>query len=130
MKKIITFGTFDVFHVGHINILERAKKYGDYLIVGISSDALNMKKKNRFPIYSQDERVKIVSALKCVDEVFIEESLELKKDYIMQFSADVLIMGDDWKNRFDWVKDVCEVIYLPRTPSISTTELIEIVKKI
>ncbi|WP_368182433.1 adenylyltransferase/cytidyltransferase family protein [Aeromonas sp. R7-5] len=129
-KVVITFGTFDVFHVGHINILERAKEYGDYLIVGISSDALNMAKKNRYPIYSQNERIKIIRALRCVDEVFIEESLELKMNYIKQYSADVLVMGDDWTGRFDWVKDACDVVYLPRTPSVSTTEIIEIVKKI
>ncbi|MFM5867647.1 MULTISPECIES: adenylyltransferase/cytidyltransferase family protein [Aeromonas] len=129
-KVVITFGTFDVFHVGHINILERAKEYGDYLIVGVSSDALNMAKKNRYPVYSQNERIKIIRALRCVDEVFIEESLELKMNYIQQYSADVLVMGDDWTGRFDWVKDVCDVVYLPRTPSVSTTEIIEIVKKI
>ncbi|MFV0573826.1 MAG: adenylyltransferase/cytidyltransferase family protein [Vibrio sp.] len=130
MKKIITFGTFDVFHVGHVNILERAKSYGDKLIVGISSDELNFSKKARYPIYSQEDRVKIISSLKFVDEVFIEESLELKLDYIKEYNADLLIMGDDWAGRFDWVKSECDVLYLPRTPSISTTELIEIVKKI
>ncbi len=93
MKRIITFGTFDVFHVGHINILERAKALGDYLIVGVSSDQLNFSKKQRFPIYSQDDRLKIISSLKFVDEVFVEESLELKLEYIKNFKADVLVMG-------------------------------------
>lgn len=130
MKKIITFGTFDVFHVGHVNILERAKELGDYLIVGISSDELNYSKKGRYPIYSEKDRVKIISSLKFVDEVFIEESLDLKKDYILKYDGNVLVMGDDWKGRFDWVNDVCDVIYLPRTPSVSTTEIIEIVKQI
>ncbi|AUA39900.1 adenylyltransferase/cytidyltransferase family protein [Escherichia coli] len=129
MKRIITFGTFDVFHVGHVNILERASEYGDYLIVGVSSDNLNYAKKGRYPIYSQQERCRIISSLKFVDEVFLEESLELKKDYILECRADVLVMGDDWKGCFDWVKDVCEVVYLPRTPSISTTEIIEVVKQ-
>ncbi|ELV3408576.1 adenylyltransferase/cytidyltransferase family protein [Enterobacter hormaechei] len=128
MKRIITFGTFDVFHIGHINILERASQYGDYLCVGVSSDALNFSKKGRYPIYSESERCKIISSLKFVDEVFIEESLELKKEYIRAHSADILIMGDDWAGRFDWVNDICDVIYLPRTPSISTTEIIEVVK--
>lgn len=128
MKRIITFGTFDVFHVGHINILERAKALGDYLIVGVSSDQLNFSKKQRYPIYSQDDRLKIISSLKFVDEVFVEESLELKLEYIKNFKADVLVMGDDWTGRFDWVKDQCSVLYLPRTPSISTTEIIEIVR--
>lgn len=128
MKRVVTFGTFDVFHVGHVNILERAAAQGDYLIVGVSSDALNFSKKARYPIYSQEDRLKIISSLKFVDEVFVEESLELKMEYIKQYSADVLVMGDDWTGRFDWVKPACEVIYLPRTPSISTTEIIEIVK--
>lgn len=130
MRKIITFGTFDVFHVGHINILERARTMGDYLIVGVSSDALNFSKKNRYPIYSEVDRVKIISAMRFVDEVFIEESLDLKLDYIKKYNADILVMGDDWQGRFDWVKSACEVVYLPRTPSISTTEIIEIVKSI
>ncbi|WP_097161942.1 adenylyltransferase/cytidyltransferase family protein [Enterobacter sp. CC120223-11] len=130
MKRIITFGTFDVFHVGHVNILERAAQFGDYLIVGVSSDALNFSKKGRYPVYSQNDRCKIISSLSFVDEVFIEESLELKKEYITQHNADILIMGDDWAGRFDWVSDVCEVKYLPRTPSISTTEIIEVVKSI
>jgi glycerol-3-phosphate cytidylyltransferase len=128
MKRIITFGTFDVFHVGHVNILERAAQYGDFLIVGVSSDELNFSKKGRNPIYSQSDRCRIISSLRFVDEVFLEESLELKKQYIMEHEANVLIMGDDWEGRFDWVKDVCEVMYLPRTPSISTTEIIEVVK--
>lgn len=130
MKIIITFGTFDVFHIGHVNILERAKAYGDKLIVGVSSDELNFRKKGRYPIYNEKERMKIISYLKFVDEVFLEKSLELKKEYILTHSASVLVMGDDWKGRFDWVSDVCEVVYLPRTPSISTTEIIEIVKSI
>ncbi len=101
MKTIITFGTFDVFHVGHINILERAASYGDKLIVGISSDELNFSKKKRYPIYCQNDRVKIISSLRFVDEVFIEESLELKLDYIKQYNATTLVMGDDWAGRFD-----------------------------
>ena len=130
MKKIITFGTFDVFHVGHVNILERAASLGDYLIVGVSSDELNYSKKQRYPIYSQEDRTKIISSLKFVNEVFIEESLEKKLEYIKTYNADILVMGDDWAGRFDWVKSDCEVIYLPRTPCISTTEIIEVVKSI
>lgn len=129
-KRVITFGTFDVFHIGHINILERAKQEGDYLIVGVSSDALNYSKKKRNPIYDQKQRVKIIQSLRFVDEVFIEESLELKAEYIKQFKADVLVMGDDWAGRFDDMKALCEVVYLERTPSISTTEIIEVVKNL
>ncbi|EPJ4280446.1 adenylyltransferase/cytidyltransferase family protein [Proteus mirabilis] len=128
MKRIITFGTFDVFHVGHVNILERAAALGNYLIVGISSDKLNFSKKQRYPIYSQQDRTRIIKSLKFVDEVFLEESLELKLEYIKKYKADILVMGDDWTGRFDWVKSHCDVIYLPRTPSISTTEIIEVVK--
>lgn len=130
MKKIITFGTFDVFHVGHINILERAAALGDYLIVGVSSDKLNFDKKSRYPIYNEADRMKIIQSLKFVDQVFIEESLELKLEYIKKYNADILVMGDDWTGRFDWVKSDCDVIYLPRTPSISTTEIIEVVKSL
>jgi len=129
-KRVITFGTFDVFHVGHVNILERAKNEGDYLIVGVSSDALNFSKKNRYPIYSQADRIKILESLKFVDEVFVEESLELKAQYIQDAQADLLVMGDDWAGKFDGMKQYCDVKYLARTPSISTTEIIEVVKSI
>ena len=122
---VITFGTFDVFHVGHLKVIERAAELGDRLVVGVSADALNMRKKGRAPVFSEGERLAIVAALRDVDEVFLEESLELKRDYILQFGADVLVMGDDWEGRFDEFRDVCEVVYLPRTPAISTTALIE-----
>ena len=124
-RTVLTFGTFDVFHVGHLRVIERAAQHGDRLIVGVSSDALNLSKKGREPVFSQGERLAIVGALKPVDEVFVEESLELKRHYIEQYAADVLVMGDDWAGRFDEFEDVCEVVYLPRTPAISTTALIE-----
>lgn len=122
---VITFGTFDVFHVGHLRILERARAYGDRLIVGVSTDQLNIGKKGRPPVYNQEERREIISALKCVDEVFFEESLDLKGEYIQRYQADILVMGDDWKGKFDEFLECCEVVYLPRTPAISTTEVIE-----
>ena len=124
-RTVITFGTFDVFHVGHLRVLERAAALGDRLVVGVSADALNISKKGREPVFSQAERIAIVAALKPVDAVFVEESLELKRDYILEHEADVLVMGDDWAGRFDEFEDVCEVVYLPRTPAISTTALIE-----
>lgn len=124
-KVVITFGTFDVFHVGHLRILERAASYGNRLVVGISTDQLNINKKGRPPVYHQDERMEIIAALKCVDEVFFEESLELKGQYINDKAADVLVMGDDWQGKFDDYSNLCEVVYLTRTPSISTTEVIE-----
>ena len=125
MTRVITFGTFDVFHLGHLRLLERGRRLGDYLIVGVSTDELNLAKKGRRPVHSEHERKEIIGALRCVDEVFDEESLELKGDYIRKFDADVLVMGNDWEGRFDEFRDLCEVVYLPRTPSISTTEIIE-----
>ena len=125
MTTVITFGTFDVFHVGHLRVIQRARALGDRLVVGVSADALNLRKKDRLPVFSQDERMEIVAALKPVDEVFIEESLEQKREYVMRYGADVLVMGDDWQGRFDELNDVCRVEYLPRTPAISTTAVIE-----
>ncbi len=124
-RTVLTFGTFDVFHVGHLRVIERAAALGDRLVVGVSADALNLSKKGREPVFSQDERLAIVAALRYVDAVFVEESLELKRDYLLEHGADVLVMGDDWAGRFDEFRDVCEVVYLPRTPAISTTALIE-----
>lgn len=126
--RVITFGTFDVFHVGHLRILERARQFGDCLIVGVSTDQMSFQKKERFPVYPQDERIEIIRGLKCVDEVFLEESLALKRHYLRSHSADVLIMGNDWKGKFDEFQDICRVEYLPRTPSISTTVVIEKIK--
>ncbi|WP_139980810.1 adenylyltransferase/cytidyltransferase family protein [Nocardioides litoris] len=125
MRTVITFGTFDVFHVGHLRVIERAAALGDRLVVGVSADELNLRKKGRAPVFSQAERLEIVAALRAVDEVFVEESLELKRQYVTEHRADVLVMGDDWAGRFDELKDACEVVYLPRTPAISTTALIE-----
>lgn len=117
-RKVITFGTFDLLHEGHLRILERAKSEGDLLIVGVSSDALNAQKGKR-SIFSQSQRLAYISALKFVDEVFLEESLELKDEYIRRYGADLLVMGDDWEGKFDWVS--CDVKYLPRTPDVSST---------
>ena len=125
MVRVITFGTFDVLHVGHLNLLERAKELGDILTVGVSTDLLNRSKKGRLPVFSQHERQRIVSALRCVDETFYEESLEEKRHYIEKYNADILVMGDDWAGYFDDFNDVCQVVYLSRTPSISTTATIE-----
>ncbi|MCX2782480.1 adenylyltransferase/cytidyltransferase family protein [Microbulbifer thermotolerans] len=126
--RVITFGTFDVFHIGHVNILERAKELGSYLIVGVSSDQLNIKKKGRPPIYSQSDRLKIVESLHCVDKVFLEESLEKKAEYIKLYKADILVMGSDWEGKFDQFKSICDVQYFPRTEGISTSQIIDIVK--
>lgn len=122
-RRVITFGTFDLFHLGHLNIVRRARALGDFLIVGVSSDALNYSKKQIYSIYPIEHRLEIVRAIRYVDEAFIEESLELKREYIIRYSANVLVMGDDWTGRFDEFKDICEVVYLSRTPVISSSEI-------
>lgn len=127
MKIVMTFGTFDLFHVGHANLLQRAAALGDMLLVGISTDELNYNKKGRKPIYCFEDRLKIVSSLRYVNFCFPEESLEKKLDYLKRYKADVLVMGNDWEGKFDIYKDFCEVVYLDRTPSVSTTEIIEVI---
>lgn len=126
MTTVITFGTFDLLHIGHVRILRRARAFGDRLVVGVSSDELNWNKKQKVTVYDQDARMEIVAALQSVDQVFLEESLELKKLYILKENADVLIMGDDWKGKFDDMP--CKVMYLPRTEDISTTETLSKIK--
>lgn len=122
---VITFGTFDVLHIGHLRVFERARALGDRLVVGVSSDRLNVEKKGREPVFSETERLHIVSSLRLVDDVFLEESLEDKRRYIVECGGDILVMGDDWAGKFDELNDVCKVVYLPRTPSVSTTAIIE-----
>lgn len=124
-KTVITFGTFDVLHVGHLRILERASALGDRLVVGVSSDALNRSKKAKDAVFGERSRMRLVGSLRVVDDVFLEESLELKRQYIVEHRADILVMGDDWVGRFDELGGVCTVVYLPRTPSVSTTAIIE-----
>ncbi|MEZ5178251.1 MAG: adenylyltransferase/cytidyltransferase family protein [Acidimicrobiales bacterium] len=124
-RTVITFGTFDILHIGHLRVIDRARALGDRLVVGVSSDELNLRKKGREPVFSQDERLQIIGALRSVDAVFLEESLEAKREYVVTHGAQVLVMGDDWAGHFDELGDVCEVVYLPRTPSISTTAIIE-----
>ena len=119
----------DVFHVGHLRVIERAAALGDRLVVGVSADALNLSKKGREPVFSQSERMAIVGALKKVDEVFVEESLELKRHYIEEYAADVLVMGDDWEGKFDDREDLVDQLRtfrvdrsrgrLPRRPATS-----------
>ena len=123
MKTIITFGTFDMWHTGHVSILKRAKELGDRLVVGVSSDRMNETEKNKKAFYNEDERLRIVNACKYVDDIFFEESLDKKVDYINKYKADILVMGDDWKGKFDNMP--CEVIYLSRTRNISSSDLRE-----
>jgi len=125
MKTVITFGTYDLFHVGHVRLLLHARQLGARLVVGVSTDDLNFAKKGYRPIFSQADRREIVGAVAGVDQTFFEESLELKGEYIKTYKADILVMGDDWKGRFDQFKKLCEVVYLPRTHGISTTGIKE-----
>ncbi len=121
IRTVLTFGTFDLFHIGHLRILERAAAFGDQLIVGVSSDALNYSKKSAYPTYNENDRMEIVRAIRCVDRVFLEESLEFKREYLVKYDSDVLVMGDDWEGKFDEFSDIVKVVYLPRTALISTT---------
>jgi choline-phosphate cytidylyltransferase len=129
MIRVVTFGTFDVLHVGHLRILERARSLGDSLIVGVSTDDLSLRKKGRLPVFPQCERAELIRALRCVDFVFFEESLELKREYLLEYEASVLAMGSDWTGKFDHLSDVCRVVYFERTPAISTTALIEKIRR-
>ena len=122
MKTVITYGTFDLLHYGHINLLRRAKELGDFLIVAVSSDEFN-KNKGKFSYFSYDERKRMVEAVRYVDQVIPENTWEQKRSDIKQFNVDVFVMGNDWEGKFDDLKDICEVVYLPRTPEISTTKI-------
>ena len=122
MKKVITYGTFDLFHFGHLRLLERAKALGDYLIVAVSTDEFN-KIKGKKCTYPYEHRSKIVEAIKYVDEVIPERTWEQKIDDVKNHVIDIFVMGDDWEGKFDFLKDYCEVIYLERTKNISTTQL-------
>ncbi|MBO4505512.1 MAG: glycerol-3-phosphate cytidylyltransferase [Lachnospiraceae bacterium] len=124
MKKVITYGTYDLLHVGHINLLRRAKELGDYLIVVVSSDEFNAIKGKK-AYYSFEDRKKILEAVKYVDEVLPEYTWEQKIDDVVNNNVDVFVMGDDWAGKFDFLKDYCEVVYLPRTEGISTSKIKE-----
>lgn len=122
MKKIITYGTFDLLHYGHINLLKRAKALGDYLIVGLSTNEFN-EIKGKSCYFSYEERKKLLESLRYVDLVIPEKNWEQKIEDIKEFKVDIFVMGDDWKGQFDFLESYCEVIYLSRTPEISTTKI-------
>lgn len=122
MKKVITYGTFDLLHYGHINLLQRAKSFGDYLVVGLSTDDFNAQK-NKTCYFSYEERKKMLEALRCVDLVIPEENWEQKISDVKEYRIDTFVMGDDWKGKFDYLADYCQVVYLPRTPEISTSKI-------
>ena len=121
MKRVITYGTYDVLHYGHINLLKRAKALGDYLIVALSSDEFNALK-NKKSYYTYEQRKKILESLRYVDLVIPEHDWDQKISDVQKYQADIFVMGDDWKGKFDFLKDYCEVIYLPRTPDVSSTQ--------
>lgn len=121
-KIVLTYGTFDMFHIGHLNLLNRLKNLGSKLIVAVSTDEFNSikGKKTLIPF---EQRALIVQNIKCVDMVISEKNWEQKIDDIKKYNVDIFAIGDDWQGKFDFLKDYCEVIYLPRTQNISTTEL-------
>ena len=129
MKRVITYGTFDLLHYGHIHLLRRAKEQGDYLIVALSTDEFNEKAKNKKCYFSYDERKQLLESVRYVDLVVPEKSWNQKVHDIQLYQIDVFVIGDDWKGKFDFLKDYCEVIYFPRTKQISTTQIKDDLKK-
>ena len=123
MRRVITYGTFDLLHYGHINLLRRAKEQGDYLIVALSTDEFNWNEKQKKSYFSYEDRKRMLEAIRYVDLVIPEESWDQKITDVDKYHVDVFVMGDDWKGKFDFLKDKCEVVYLPRTPEISTTKI-------
>lgn len=122
MKRVITYGTFDLLHYGHINLLHRARLLGDYLIVGISTDEFNARK-NKQSYYPYKIRRLMLESCRYVDLVIPENTWEQKILDVKLYHADIFVMGEDWKGKFDYLEEFCQVIYLPRTPDISTTSV-------
>ena len=126
LTRVITYGTFDLLHYGHINLLRRAKALGDYLIVALSTDEFNLKEKNKKSYFSYEERKLILESIRYVDLIIPEENWEQKKTDVIKYDIDVFVIGDDWKGKFDFLKNVgrgIKVVYLSRTPEISTTQI-------
>ena len=124
MKKVITYGTFDLLHYGHINLLKRAKELGDYLIVALSTDEFNLKEKNKQSYFNYEQRKTLLEAIKYVDLVIPEESWEQKLKDCKEYEISTFVIGDDWKGKFDFLeKEGVQVVYLSRTPEISTTKI-------
>ncbi len=128
MKKVITYGTFDLLHYGHVNLLRRAKELGDYLIVALSTDEFNWKEKQKVCYFSYEKRKQLLEAIRYVDLVIPEESWEQKISDVKEFKVDTFVMGNDWEGKFDFLKEYCDVVYLERTPEISTTQIKENLK--
>ena len=124
MRTVITYGTFDLLHYGHINLLRRAKELGDYLIVGLSTDEFNENEKNKKCYFSYEHRKMLLESIRYVDMVIPEETWEQKKTDVHKYGVDVFTIGDDWQGKFDFLKEEgAEVVYLARTPEISTTQI-------
>lgn len=124
MRRVITYGTFDLLHYGHINLLRRAKQYGDYLIVALSTDDFNWNQKRKRCYFSFDKRKALLEAIRYVDLVIPEESWDQKVTDVREYHIDTFVMGDDWKGEFDFLQDEgVDVVYLPRTPEVSTTQI-------
>lgn len=122
MTTVLTYGTFDLLHVGHTNILQRARDLGDRLIVGVSTDEF-CREKGKTPVIPFEDRARLVAALRAVDRVIPETRWEQKALDVIEHRVDVFVMGDDWEGKFDFLRDLCDVVYLPRTADISTTIL-------
>lgn len=130
MKRVITYGTFDLLHYGHINLLRRAKAQGDYLIVALSTDEFNWKEKKKRCYFSFEERKMLLEAIRYVDLVIPEKSWEQKRTDVHEYHVDTFVMGDDWEGKFDFLEEEgAEVMYLPRTPEISSTQIKSDLKK-
>ena len=123
MKRVITYGTYDLLHYGHINLLRRAKELGDYLIVALSTDAFNWEQKGKKCYFDYEQRKQLLESVRYVDLVIPEESWEQKVSDVKEFRVDTFVMGSDWEGKFDFLKPYCEVVYLPRTPEISSTQI-------
>ena len=123
MRKVITYGTFDLLHYGHIQLLRRAKERGDYLIVALSTDEFNWNSKHKKCYFSYEQRKMLLESIRYVDLVIPDENWEQKISDVKEFKVDTFVMGNDWEGKFDFLKDYCEVVYLPRTPEISTTQI-------
>ena len=121
MKKVITYGTYDLLHAGHINLLRRAKELGDYLIVVLSTDEFNWNEKQKKCYFSYEERKKLLEAIRYV--VIPENNWEQKVSDVQEYHVDTFVMGNDWEGKFDFLKEYCDVVYLPRTEGISTTKI-------
>ena len=126
MKRVITYGTFDLLHYGHINLLRRAKQLGDYLMVALSTDAFNWEEKHKKCNFSYEKRKQLLEAIRYVDLVIPEESWEQKRTDVKEYHVDTFVIGDDWEGKFDFLKEEgCDVVYLPRTPEISSSQIRE-----